>query len=187
MLHKSLAAMLLTGAAVSPSLFVWDSAIARQEAQQAPSGSEPLDAATLGHIRTLYQTLIRAENAHDLQAVRRLLWESPSTLFVAKTKTPAEGNWAGFWGSDVVMRHFHDLYEGPFRIDPDYSKEKIVGLARDVAETYVPVRITVAYAGQTPVPKPFLMILTWIRTREGWRMATDIALPIPQAPVHQQP
>jgi hypothetical protein len=37
----------------------------------------------------------------------------------------------------------------------------------------------VAYAGQNPVPKPFLMILNWIKTPHGWRMATDIALPIP--------
>jgi hypothetical protein len=26
------------------------------------------------------------------------------------------------------------------------------------------------------------MILNWVRTPEGWRMATDIALPIPPAP-----
>jgi hypothetical protein len=71
---------------------------------------------------------------------------------------------------------------GSFHIDPDYSKEKVVGLTRDVAETYVPVKITVAYAGQTPVPKPFLMILTWIRPPEGWRMETNIALPVPAAP-----
>ena len=80
------------------------------------------------------------------------------------------------------MQHFHDLYQQTFRIDPDYSKEKVVGLAIDVAETYVPVKITVAYAGQTPVPKPFLMILDWVRTPIGWKMATDIALPIPPAP-----
>ncbi len=58
----------------------------------------------------------------------------------------------------------------------------VVGLTHDVAETYVPVRITVAYAAQKPVPKPFLMILEWIRTPAGWKMATDITLPIPPAP-----
>jgi hypothetical protein len=31
--------------------------------------------------------------------VRTMVWDSPSTLFVAKTATPAEGNWAGFWGT----------------------------------------------------------------------------------------
>jgi hypothetical protein len=76
-----------------------------------------------------------------------------------------------------------DIFKaGSFRIEADYGKEKIVGLTSDVAETYIPVKISVAYAGQTPVPKSFLMILDWIRTPEGWRMATDIALPIPPAP-----
>ena len=115
--------------------------------------------------------------------MRSFVWNSPNALFVAKTATPAEGNWAGFWGAETVLQHLDDLYKaGPFRIEPDYDKEKVVALSRDVAETYVPVSITVAYAGQDPVPKPFLMILEWVRTSEGWRMATDIALPIPPAP-----
>ncbi len=106
-------------------------------------------------------------------------------LFVAKTATPAEGSWGGFWGTDVVLHHMKALFDaGPFHIDPDYSAERVVLLSPDVAESYVPVKITVAYAGQTPVPKPFLMIVTWLRTPEGWKMATDIALPIPPPPGH---
>jgi len=148
-----------------------------------PSCTEPVGAGTLQEISALYRKLIEAENRHDVASVRTMVWNSPSTLFVAKTATAAQGNWAGFWGIDVVLEHLGDLYKaGPFRIDPDYSKEKVVGLTADVAETYAPVNITVAYAGQNPVPKPFLMILEWVRTPEGWRMATDIALPIPPPP-----
>jgi hypothetical protein len=139
-----------------------------------PSGPE------LEDVKSLFRQLIDAENRHDIAAVRPLVWVSPNTLFVAKTATSAEGNWAGFWGTDIVLQHLGELYKaGPFRIDPDYSREKVVALSQDVAETYVPVNITVAYAGQTPAPKPFLMILEWVRTSDGWRMATDIALPIP--------
>jgi hypothetical protein len=142
-----------------------------------------VDARTIGEIKRLYRVLIDAENRHDIAAVKPLVWVSPNALFVSKTATPAEGNWAGFWGTEVVLRHLEELYEaGPFRIDPDYEKEKVVALSHDVIETYVPVSITVAYAGQSPVPKPFLMILDWVRTPEGWRMATDIALPIPSPP-----
>jgi len=138
---------------------------------------------TLSEIRALYRELIDAENRHDIAAVRRFVWDSPNALFVAKTATAAEGNWAGFWGKEVVLAHLNELYNaGPFRIDPDYEKEKVVALSADVVQAYVPVNITVAYAGQTPVPKPFLMILEWVRTPDGWRMATDIALPIPPAP-----
>jgi hypothetical protein len=155
-----------------------------------PQGEPPplanavlLDADALGEIKRRHRELIDAENRHDIAAVRRLVWVSPSALFVAKTATPAEGNWAGFWGTEVVLQHLDDLYNaGPFRIEPDYDKEKVVALTHDVVQTYVPVSVTVAYAGQTPVPKPFLMILEWVRTPQGWRMATDIALPIPPVP-----
>jgi hypothetical protein len=117
-------------------------------AESASTFVEPLDAATIDNLKILYKQLIDAENRHDFGAVRTILWNSQSTLFVAKTATPAEGNWAGFWGTDVVMQHFHDLYQGPFKMEPDYEREKVVGLTADVAETYVPLKITVAYAGQ---------------------------------------
>jgi hypothetical protein len=134
-------------------------------------------------IRELYRTLIEAENSHDIEKVRAMVWDSPEALFVAKTKTAAEGNWAGFWGKEVVVAHLQDLFVGTFRIDPDYSKEKIALLAPTVAETYVPVDISVAYAGQSGTPKPFLMIIEWVRLPSGhWKMATDIALPVPPPP-----
>jgi len=147
---------------------------------------EPLDAKTLSEVQSLYKRLIYAEDTKDLDTVRDIVWKSPSALFVAKTATAAEGNWAGFWGDEVVVQHIHDISAGPFRIEPDYARVKTVGLTHDVAETYAPVHITVAYAGQTPVPKPFLMIVDWIRTPDGWKMATDIALPIPPAPAQSK-
>jgi hypothetical protein len=151
----------------------------------------PVQAANSGHtdtkaeaeIRALYKQLIDHENAHDIAAVRRVVWKSPSALFVAKTKTPAEGNWAGFWGTDTVVDHINELFQsGTFVMAPDYEREKIVQLSRDVMQTYVPITISVAYAGQTGTPKPFLMIVEWVKDHGEWKMATDIALPIPPAP-----
>jgi hypothetical protein len=52
----------------------------------------PLDTAELNRINVLYRHLIEAENRHDLAAVRKFMWESADTLFVAKTATPAEGS-----------------------------------------------------------------------------------------------
>jgi hypothetical protein len=37
----------------------------------------------------------------------------------------------------------------------------------------------VAYGGQNPVPKPFVMVLLWIKTSQGWKMTTDIPIPVP--------
>jgi hypothetical protein len=168
-MHK-LATLILLGAALS---------------MPGAAHAEPLDGPTLTKIGELYRTLIDAENRHDLTAVRKMVWQSPDTLFVAKTATAAEGNWAGFWGSEVVMRHLADLYAGTFVMSPHYDRVKTVGLTADAAETYAPLDITVSYAGQTPAPKPFLMIVTWVRTSDGWMMATDVALPIPPAPANK--
>lgn len=153
-------------------------------ASAAPQQSvtQPLDTDTITQINQLYRELIDTENRHDLAAVRPMVRGSPSTLFVAKTATAADGNWAGFWGVDVVMQHFADLYSGTFVMAPDYGRVKTVGLTKNVAVTYAPLNITVAYAGQTPVPKSFLMIVNWVRTDAGWKMATDIALPVPPPP-----
>src|SRR5262249_32445381 len=101
-------------------------------------------------IKRAYKDLIDAENKHDLVAVRAMVWKSSSTLFVAK----APVGWHGYWGIDDVVGHLRDMYQGPFRIDPVYEEEKVVFLKSDFAETYAPVKITVAYAGQNPVPKP---------------------------------
>ncbi len=151
----------------------------------APTGSleaETLSPAAEKELHTLYKQLIDAENAHDIAAVSRFVWKSPSALFVAKTKTPVEGNWAGFWGSDNVIAHLNELYQGTFTMTPDYSGEKVVLLSHDVAQTYAPLQISVGYAGQSGTPKPFLMIVEWVRDEGEWKMATDIALPIPPAP-----
>lgn len=180
MVPKSLSTLLLITLLNAPQ----SAAVAASDQESSPALSNTsLSPEDLEVLKALYKQLIDAENRHDIAAVRPLVWVSPNTLFVAKTATVAEGNWAGFWGAEVVLQHLDDLYKaGSFRIDPDYDKEKVVALSHDVAETYVPVSITVAYAGQIPVPKPFLMILEWVRTPDGWRMATDIALPIPPTP-----
>jgi len=139
-----------------------------------PSAAEPPEA----EIKRAYKNLIDAENKHDIPAVRGMVWNSASTLFVAK----APVGWHGYWGIDDVIGHLHDMYLGTFRIDPIYEEEKVVFLTPEVAETYAPVKITVAYGGQNPVPRPFIMVLVWIKTTRGWMMATDIPIPVPTDP-----
>jgi hypothetical protein len=142
----------LCAASLPAGLAVVQPAAAQAVATDAvTSATEPLDGATLDALRAFYKQVIDAEDRQDLAAIKALVWQSPSALFVAKTATPAEGNWAGFWGADVVVAHIGDLFRaGSFHIEPDYDGEKIVGLSRNVAETYVPVKIRVAMPGRRP-------------------------------------
>jgi hypothetical protein len=150
----------------------------------APAVSEePLDAASLNTIRSQFGRLMELANKHDFNALHGMFWQSPSTLLVAKSAIPSEGNWAGFWGNEAVDQKLHDIgSSGPVVLEPDYSKLKVVGLTRDVAESYVPMNITVSYAGQDGTARPFLMIINWLRVGEDWKVASEIILPVPPAP-----
>jgi hypothetical protein len=122
-------------------------------------------------------------NRHDLQTLSTMFWQSPSVLLVAKSAVPSEGNWAGFWGNAAVNQKLHDIAtSGPVVLTPDLTRLKVVGLSPDVAESYAPVTITVSYAGQDGTPKPFLMILNWVRVSDEWKIAAEIILPVPPTP-----
>jgi hypothetical protein len=147
----------------------------------APAVSaEPLDAATLNTIKSQFGRLMELANNHDFKALHGMFWQSPSTLLVAKSAIPSEGNWAGFWGNEAVDQKLHDIgTSGPVVLEPDYSKLKVVGLTSNVAESYVPMNITVSYAGQDGTARPFLMIINWLRVGEDWKVASEIILPVP--------
>ena len=145
---------------------------------------DPLDAQTLSAIKARFSALIALANRHDLNALHRMFWQSPSVLLVAKSALPSDGNWAGFWGNAAVDRKLHDIAaSGPVVLTPDLAKFKVVGLTRELAESYAPVNITVSYAGQDGTPKPFLMIINWMKVSNDWEIAYEIILPVPPAPV----
>jgi hypothetical protein len=144
---------------------------------------DPLDDQTLSTIKARFSEVMRLANQHDLQALHGMFWQSPSTLLVAKSAVPSEGNWAGYWGNAAVDRKLHDIAtSGPVVLTPDLSGLKVVGLTRDVAESYAPLSITVSYAGQDGTPKPFLLIIDWKRVAKDWKIASEIILPVPPAP-----
>ena len=114
-------------AAVFSSAVLWAGA--------ASAGRDPLDAQTLGTIKSHFSEVIALANRHDLAALHGMFWQSPSVLLVAKSAIPSEGNWAGFWGNDSVDQKLHDIAaSGPVVLTPDLSRLKVVGLTADVAE-----------------------------------------------------
>jgi hypothetical protein len=143
----------------------------------------PLDAPTLKTISSQFSKLMELANQHDLKALHEMFWQSPSALLVAKSAIPSEGNWAGFWGNEAIDQKLHDIAtSGPVVLQPDFSRLKVVGLTHDLAESYVPMNITVSYAGQDGTPRPFLMIIYWIKVGKNWKVASEIILPVPPVP-----
>jgi hypothetical protein len=144
---------------------------------------DPLDAPTLSAIGAQFSKLMELANRHDIDAIHAMFWQSPASLLVAKSAIPSDGNWAGFWGNAAIDQKLHDIAaSGPVVLAPDLSKLKVVGLTRDVAESYAPLTITVSYAGQDGTPKPFLLIINWLKVGTDWKIAAEIILPVPPAP-----
>jgi hypothetical protein len=149
----------------------------------AATRAEPLDAAAFHTIETQFSRLMELANKHDFNALHEMFWQSPSALLVAKSAIPSDGNWAGYWGNEAIDQKLHDIgSSGPVVLKPDYSKLKVVGLTPDVAESYVPMNITVSYAGQDGTARPFLMIINWLRVGPDWKVASEIILPVPPTP-----
>jgi hypothetical protein len=102
---------------------------------------------------------------------------------VAKSAIPSEGNWAGYWGNDAIDQKLRDIAaSGGVVLTPDLSRLKVTGRTDNWAESYAPVNITVSYAGQDGTPKPFLVIIEWIKVAEEWKIASEILLPVPPPP-----
>ena len=143
---------------------------------------DTLNASTLGTIKSRFVQLMDLANRHDVAAIHDMFWQSPSALLVAKSAVPSEGNWAGFWGNDAIDQKLRDIAaSGPVVLTPDLPKLRVVGLTSEMAESYVPVTITVSYAGQDGTPKPFLMIIDWLKVGKDWKIASEIILPVPPA------
>jgi hypothetical protein len=163
--------------------FTLATCFAGSAAATSATRKEPLDAQSLNTIKSQFSQLMDLANRHDLKALHDMFWQSPSTLLVAKSAIPSQGNWAGFWGNDAIDQKLHDIAgSGPVVLTPDFSRLKVVGLTRDVAESYAPMNITVSYAGQDGTPKPFLMIINWIKVGKDWKVASEVILPVPPTP-----
>jgi predicted RNA-binding protein len=156
-------------------------ALAAGSASAAPATyKDPLDTATLTMIGARFSHLMELANRHDVDAIHEMFWQSPSALLVAKSAIPSEGNWAGYWGNDAIDRKLRDIAaSGGVVLTPDLSRLKVTGRTDTWAESYAPVNITVSYAGQDGTPKPFLIIIEWIKVAKEWKIASEILLPVP--------
>jgi hypothetical protein len=169
-------------AAALLAAFSWHQAVFAAGTEPSVSAETPLSASALEEVKGLSKQLLALANKHDVQGIRQMFWNSPSALIVAKSVDPAEGSWAGFWGIDAVTKKIQDIADGgPVQLYPDYTKMKAVGLTSEVAEVYIPMNIAVSYGGQNPAPRPFLMILEWVKVASDWKIASEIILPVPPA------
>lgn len=121
-------------------------------------------------IRTLFDRFVAAQKAHDLSAVRGLLWDSASFLWVTRG-TP-------IWGREAGLKRFETLYQGTWRRQANAAELHVTMLSNDVAQLYVPIVFTIGPAGQPRQTTRFLMNQAIIKTPAGWKVASILPIPV---------
>jgi len=142
--------------------------------------SNPAMSAPEDDVKALFERFVAAQNAHDANAVRDLLLDSPNFLWITRGTT--------IWGRDAAMKRFETLYQGTWRLAPDSSSLKIIMLGDNTAQLYASIlyasiMFTIGAPGQPAQDGPTLMNQILVKTPSGWRVASILPIPLsPPAP-----
>lgn len=82
-------------------------------------------------MKATFDRFIAAQNAHDVSAVRDLLWDSTNFLWVTRGMP--------IWGLDAALKRFETLYQGTWKLSPDTPNLKVVLLSDTTAQLFVPI------------------------------------------------
>jgi hypothetical protein len=76
-------------------------------------------------VKASFERFVTAQNAHDANAVRDLLLDSPNFLWITRGTT--------IWGRDAAMQRFETYYQGTWRKpqDPHAGRQCCAALRRD--------------------------------------------------------
>jgi hypothetical protein len=124
-------------------------------------------------VRSLFEREVKAENAHDIAEFAAVLVPSGAELSASTIMVTRDGK---FVGRDTVVEHFVGYFKGSWQLDPDWAQLSIVPLGADTYHLVVPSRITLGPPGKEPQTLPFLINEVAVRTADGWRFTTIVAV-----------
>ena len=122
-------------------------------------------------VKALFDRFVTAQNAHDANAVRELLLDSPNFLWISRGTT--------VWGRDAAINRFETFYQGTWHLAPDNSTVRIIMLGETAAQLYASIMFTTGAPGQPGQAMPVLMNQTYVKTPSGWRVASLLPIPLP--------
>jgi hypothetical protein len=128
------------------------------------TGGRAQAAANDAQARIIFEKFIAAQNAHDADAVKAMLLDSPSTLLFARNVDTR--------GRDAVAARFKEYYEGTWHLEPDMSKFRVAVISNDVLQVLVPIVFTRGLPGKPPQQNTFLISQTYVEDASGWHVAS---------------
>ncbi len=136
--------------------------------------AESVSAEVDTEVSATFAHFVTAQNAHDVAAVRELLLDSPTFLWITRG-TP-------IWGRDAALKRFETMYQGTWKLAPETSGLRIIALSDTSAQLLVPVVFNIGAPGQPAPDTGFLMNQTLVKTTHGWRIASILPIPLPAPP-----
>lgn len=124
-----------------------------------------------GEVRAAFDQFVSAQNAHDVQALKNVLVDSPNFIWITRGTV--------VWGRDAALLRFAKLYEGSWRLEPELTGLRVVPMGDDAAQIHVPVQFTTGAAGQPPERPRFFINLILLKQSGAWRVTSIFPIPAP--------
>jgi ketosteroid isomerase-like protein len=127
--------------------------------------SGPVNAAPVqDEARQFFERFVAAQNAHDLDTVGSMLWNSEDFMWVTRGVQVR--------GTKAALNLFGYYYKGTWHLDPDANQLRATALPDGTVQILVPVTFTRGEPGQAAQQATFLISQTIIRDQSGWHVAT---------------
>ncbi|MDB5881186.1 MAG: hypothetical protein JWP43_1064 [Ramlibacter sp.] len=125
-------------------------------------------AATEDEVRSAFEKFVQVQNAHDAKGLESLLADSGQVLWITRG--------TAIWGREAVLQRFSQLYQGTWKLEPEWSAFRVVPLGADTAQLVVPVQFTTGASGQTPSVARMFLNQTLMKTSSGWRVVSILPI-----------
>jgi hypothetical protein len=132
------------------------------------SGGHASAAANEAEARAFFTKFVAAQNAHNVDDVKSMLWKSPSMLWFSRGVETR--------GRDAVAARFREYYEGTWHLEPDMSQFHVATISDDVMQILVPIVFTRGLPGKPPQDNTFLISQTFVRDANGWYIASILPI-----------
>lgn len=126
----------------------------------------PVPVGPKDEIRATFSEFIAAQNAHDLQAVGRVLGDDADFLW------SASGNVVR--SRAAALGRFRELFQGTWRVDPDWTTYQTLRLDISTVEVFAHAAISSGLSARAT-----RLNVVLINTEKGWRVLTFVVDDLP--------
>ena len=130
--------------------------------------TSPVGGASRDEIRGVFTQFVAAQNAHNIDDVKAMLWNSPSMLWFSRGVETR--------GREAVADRFREYYEGTWHLEPDMSQFRVAAISSDVMQILVPIVFTRGLPDNPPQNNKFLISQTFVRDADGWYVASILPI-----------